>query len=551
MSKPRRTPSRQRDLFVDGQPAPLKDLRTKLSGGADRSDGTSREPAGSSSGKRRVKGEGLDLSDLENAEAIACLAPLWDLANELQSLWPPSPTGGRRREYHPMDALLFLAVTWVWQTYRATHRNLADPRNWKRLRKAVKRAWPDQPQRRLSRTPISRFQFGRFRRWLLEQGLLGSTELAVRDICLEGCQEIGALDPASGTFNSPHPTQMIGSDGSWIPNKFRNSNPNAVNPATGKKRRHDPDASEYFHNDGTKASSPGYLVTTLQTRTPHRQEVIILASTVKNRHEPGPKSDATMATDLMEELIHDHPDIRPGLHGLVYDMALRSVDRDRLLDLGIHPISKIPLTPQGTAPSVPLGPHTFTLADKSDLDIDIIAADGTPAIVVTDGKGDDHLVPLKRINARRNPQRTQHRHLVYVTWGTPDTDIIPQHLRSATTRIRHNSTRIERDTDPHTRRTRALSTIPPTDPEFQDLHGTREDTESQNSQTKSELRDRRAREVRRDPIRLGLVGRAIRRLATALCAYQRRTGTNLHNWFGKHRIRNSVNTRAGPSALAA
>ena len=547
MSKPRRTPSRRRNLFVDGQAAPLKDLRAKLSGGADRADGTSREPAGGG-GKRQIKGEGLDLSDLEHLEAVACLGPLWDLANELESLWPPSPHGGRRREYHSMDALLSLTTAWACKTYRAAHRNLGDPLNWRRLRKAVKRAWRDHPERRLSRTPISRDQFGRFRTWLIEQGLLDGVERAVRDICVAGCRQIGALDPDAGSFSRPHPVQLVGGDGKWFPGPYRNNNPDAVNPATGKKRRYDPDASEYFHNDGTKASSPGYHVATLQTRTPNRQEVIILDTTVKNRHEPEPKSDATMTTDLVEELIHDHPGLREGLHGLVYDMALRSVDRDRLLDLGLHPISKIPLTPRGTAPSAPLGPRPFTLADETTQTIDVIAADGTPAIVVTDGNGDDQLVPLQRKTASRS-RGTPHR--VYVIWKIPDTDIVPKHLHNAITRIRHNSERAERETTPHTRRTRALSTIPPSEALFHSLYGTREDTESQNSQTKSELRDGRTREVGRDHIRCGLLGRAIRRLATALCAYQRRTRANLSNWFGKHRIRNSVNARAGPTTLAA
>ena len=160
-------------------------------------------------------------------------------------------------------------------------------------------------------------------------------------------------------------------------------------------------------------------------------------------------------------------------------------------------------------------------------------------------------MPLRRKHLRRNKARTGHNYRVYGTWETPDIDIVPRNLRNATTLIVHKSTAAERQTDPHTRRVRALSTIAPTDPRFQDLYGVREDTESQNSHTKSRLRDRRAREVGRDPIRLGLIGLQILTLTTALNAHRHQTGADLTSWFGEHRLRTTTNPRAGPTRLAA
>ena len=545
MAKQRRTPARVQDLFVDGQPVPLSDLKTKLSAGKPRPDGPSRETASSGGGNRHVKGEGLEQSDLEHVEAIACLAPLWDLAAELQPQYEQQPPCGRKREYHAMDALVFLVATWVFTSYRRTQANLNDPYNWKRIRRAVKRAWPDHPQRRLTPRAISRFQFDRFRKWLLENQKLDEVRHAVRYMCVAGCREIGALDPSSGSFSNPDPKQSVNGDGTWIPGRYRNNNPEAVSPVTGKKRRWDPDAVDYFHNDGTRASSPGHLVVALQCRTPDRQMRVILAVDTKDSHASEPKSDATIAVDLLEELLHDHPELRSGLHCFVYDMALRSIDRDRLLDLGVHPISRIPLTSMGRAPKVPLGLHTFTHPSGSQQQLEVVAADGAPAIVITDGNGDDYLVPLDRKSLKRGKRA------VHGIWAIPDIDIVPQDLRNATCRIRHNSLQHERTSDPHRRRTKALSTIPPSDPRFADLYGTREDTESQNSQTKSELRDRRAREVGRDPIILGLIGRQILSLTTALNAHRHLNGADLRRWFGRHKLRTAINRRDGPTNIAA
>ena len=545
MAKQRRTPARKRDLFVDGQPSPLSDLKLKLSAGKPRPDGPSRESSNSSGGNRQVKGEGLEQSDLEQVEAIACLAPLWDLAAELQAHYEQQPHAGRPREYHAMDALVFLAATWVFKGYRRAQANLSDLYNWNRIRRAVKQAWPNQPERRLTPEAISRFQFDRFRKWLLENGQLDIVRRAVQDMCLAGCQQIGALDPSAGLFSKPGSTQCVAGDGTWIPGRYRNDNPDAVDPVTGKKRRRDPDAVNYFHNDGTRASSPGHLAVLLQCRMPDRQLRVILAVDTKDQHGSEPKSDATIAVDLLEELLRDHRDLHKGLRCLVYDMALRSIDRDRLLDLGIHPISRIPLTPEGRAPQIALGPHKFTHPTGTQQELEVIAADGAPAIVVTDGNGTDYLIPLTRKSLKRGNKA------VYGIWATPNIDIVPKDLRNATCRIRHDSQLEERASEPHRRRTRALSTIPPSDPDFAELYGTREDTESQNSQTKSELRHGRAREVGREPVILGLIGRQILSLTTALNAYRQLHGTDLSRWFGKHKLRTTVNDRDGPISLAA
>ena len=71
------------------------------------------------------------------------------------------------------------------------------------------------------------------------------------------------------------------------------------------------------------------------------------------------------------------------------------------------------------------------------------------------------------------------------------------------------------------------------------------------SQTKSELRDRRAREVGRDPIILGLIGRQILSLTKTLNSHRHLNGADLRRWFGKHKLRTAVNRRDGATSIAA
>ena len=54
------------------------------------------------------------------------------------------------------------------------------------------------------------------------------------------------------------------------------------------------------------------------------------------------------------------PGLRSRLVGLIYDMALSASDFDRLLEAGLIPVSKVPLTSKGEPASQNLGSHRFT-----------------------------------------------------------------------------------------------------------------------------------------------------------------------------------------------
>ena len=174
--------------------------------------------------------------------------------------------------------------------------------------------------------------------------------------------------------------------------------------------------------------------------------------------------------DNIESLIEQHSQIALGLNAAVYDMALGAVHRDRLLDIGIVPIAKIPRTKKGEPASMNLGPHTFANNKTGQSDeLGITAVDGTPCVIYHDHTGQIWYVPLdlKRVQRRKNRATTT----VYAAWALPDHALVPQHLVGAVTWIRHNSTTQERSpkSKHHRRRTRALSVFPETTKQFRDL----------------------------------------------------------------------------------
>ena len=278
-------------------------------------------------------------------------------------------------------------------------------------------------------------------------------------------------------------------------------------------------------------------------RNPHRNERVILACDLK----PKGKSDANVFTDVVLDILDRYPDLTPGVRAVVYDMALRSQDIDRLQDHGLHAIVKTPRTNKGKTAAVTLGNHTFKHPEtKTITSMPVIAMHGTPTINLTDGDGHEIYQPLQRVKTQVKISRGGKK-IMYGTWAIPDKPPVPPYLVGATTLIRHNSTPQERHSKPHRRRTRALATIPESDPIFKPLHGVRQDTESTNSQLKYLLPHGRIRTVGQDRVLLNLIAFQIVTLDAALIAHHNRTSKDISHWYGNHR----TNTRAGPAEQAA
>ena len=446
------------------------------------------------------------------------------------------------------EMLLFEKATFIYESNRGTDRNLntinknwpfpTEQHKWEMLKRAVEKAWPNHPERRLSDTPVTRDNHYYFRKTYLKgMSMLEYLAKEITGLGLEAAEFIGLLNPEAGSISRPDPTQVVPGDGTWTHSAYKNPPPGQ--PGHDPNHRCDPHA----HPLPGQEKGHGYCMVAAVVRGPHRQERIPLFTALLT---PG-QTDANLFTQKLIQMCKDHPDLTKGLRAGAYDMALRSADSDRLMDHGILPITKTPRTSRGKTAAVNLGPHTFKTA-TGQAEKDIIALNGTPTIAVMDGEGNPHYQPLRRVRTQiKKPGPRTRKHIVYTLWQIPDKPLVPPHLVGATTRIRNNSTPQERQAKRHTRRTRGLRPVPETDPSFNPLYGPRQDIESHFSTYKRQLNYDRLRTVDKSSFMFNWLAHDLFQINTALVAHHKRTGKDISRWYGNH----FPNTRAGPLEKAA
>ncbi len=155
-------------------------------------------------------------------------------------------------------------------------------------------------------------------------------------------------------------------------------------------------------------------------------------------------------------------------------------------------------------------------------------------MVRTDGAGDDWYVPLilKRIT-RIRPENSK-RIYVYSELLIPDSDLVPEDLVGAKTRIGLNSTTEEAEARPHRRRTRYLRAWAEDSGETaRDLHGLRQDSESGISDYKRSTPLDRARSTSAGRLQLDLLAHVHNNNTAAIIAHHHRAGAGITEWFGQ------------------
>jgi hypothetical protein len=276
--------------------------------------------------------------------------------------------------------------------------------------------------------------------------------------------------------------------------------------------RSDPDAKP-FHGEG---SAPGNYFVSVLIRTEYEHERIILDS----QYKPDGLNDGTVFTDMAFKLFEPLGNVR----GVIYDMALKAADQDRVGATGRHVLCKVPHTKGDRIRSEIVGERTFTKVTRSFTEV-VTAIDGCPTIVVSDISGEKHVVPLIRKQTRVSKNR------MYNVFQIPDDPIIPLSKRGATTLIRVFSS--EADLTAGKPRPRYLRSIPPNDPDFSRLYGLREDTESMHNDYKSRLVNRRARSVGLARREFDLRGYQMHQMLVALMAWKIRTGGDVSEFLGQ------------------
>ena len=562
----------RRRLFEDLEPVPAKKVvsvvgddsterrkdgpkatgRTKQHRLRRRSRKSKRQTTPRKASPKKAKGPRFRSSEIQELQAVACFKPLWEQAWLLESVMVATerannPTNvGRNREYNAFDGLLFEVQSWIAGSYQRLADNLADVVNyWQPMVRAVAEAYPGDARFKMSKKPISIHQFRRFRKKYLNDKILAEVRLMIDEASVEASLDMGMFSPDAGSLTNPDPHSFVTADGCWVPALTSLTRDDAVDPRTGEIiGRYDPDALPYHTNDGKRAESPGYLHVSVLARNLDHNERVILASRLKSAHNPEVnRNDATIAVDAVLDLIDRFPKLRNGLAGVVYDMALSVADFDRLLDEGLIPVSKVPLTNRSKVAAQNLGPHQFKTKQGHNVTLIVTAVDGTPCVTFPNVKGIDHYMPLKLVQVKK-PDRKK-RPQISTRWVLPDNQLVPPNLVGAETRVRHSRTTQERLDNKS--RSRALRIFPESDERFADLLGRRQDSESDNADHKSKLWNRRCRTIRHHNVELNQISRQVHRLVSALTSYHNRTGADMTRWFGQHQLAR----RAKSLALAA
>lgn len=482
---------------------------------AERQDGISGRGAVRAPRRRIRHSEPLPVSTLDYGELYGSLEIVWRISAECEDHLTSMHATGRPRESKVADMLICLLLQNQLRSARAVNRFVRDSRNWSVLAQRVAGAFPDNPERRLSSEPPTRFQNMRIREAILKK--IPNFDVwfreEVRDECVRAAKHAGC-GTVKDSLTHPSKENMLIGDATWEQALFNGvAGRDYLDPETGEvfEARSDPDARP-FHSD---SSGPGNYFVSVLTRTEFPRERFMLDA----QYKPDGIGDGTVFTDMALGLFG----YLPAMRGAIYDMALKSLDQDRIGSTGRHVVCKVPHTKKGKIRSEVIGLLKFKTA-RGEFVEQVVAIDGSPVISVVDIDGNPYVVPLVRKQSKLRG------FAMYNRLEIPDDPLVPMSKRGATTWLRMFSS--TSDIEGHRRRPTYLRSIPPNDPDFGRLFGLREDTESMHNDYKSRLTNRRARSVGLLRREFDLRGYQIHQMAVALMSWSLRTGGDVSSYLG-------------------
>jgi hypothetical protein len=385
--------------------------------------------------------------------------------------------GGRPRHYNAFHCLLaFVMANSVFQTVRRTETELADPTVWRKLRKQVKKAWPDRRDLWLPKKPIRRHHILHFRDTYLshdEGVLLLQQKLAENGLAL--CELIGLGGEKSGrSISQIDLRNCLEADGKVISPASRHTAEPVLDRSTGelRVRRFDPDVKP-FKVGGREEKVRGHKQTVLSTRGPgYLQRVVLGIEDAAAGAEP----DSVLGVlDRVTRCLH--------WNALIYDGALRGTHFNRLLQqfgmIGIAPaiadeVDKHDPTIR-TEKQLHLGDALASYGDGATRSIELWAVGGWLCESFIDADGERQFIPLTQVQRRRIRNKTGGWRL-YGDHRTHD---------GATVRIRYHESAEDRQAKRG--RMENLRPVAPGSDEYKRLYGRRNDTESANRQREDSL----------------------------------------------------------------
>ena len=399
----------------------------------------------------------------------------------------------------------------------------------------------DDPQWNLSDRQINRFQFDRFLNRYIGLDQIKELRRIISGKAVEDAQQLGQFPTSGGSRPTLTRDRCVYGDGSQLATMF-GPRRKRVNPLTGEitYSRHDPDAIAHHHHDwvedpysgdvtckicdsnkrqattGNGSDGPQiYEMVTVLTRIDERQGRIILVNGLRDEDE----TDANWFTDMVLDLKRDNQALTDMPLVCVYDQRLNSADFDRLQDDGNIVNRKVGKDPGDRTKIRVLPNQRFKLANGTHITAAVHVARGAPSLKVYDGNAVEWLVEMERQKIQVNPLKCSK--CLYVEWTVADHPLAGM-FAGATVRLRHNSTKSERESG--RRRSVYLRVCPESCPEHRKLFGPREDSESHNSTFKANLDYQRVRSVGRIRNELNLLAFQQNENDKAMYAHFLRTG---------------------------
>jgi hypothetical protein len=405
---------------------------------------------------------------------------------------PEKGRAGRPRTYPEYMWLVYDALISVWKSARQVEAELSHPVVWEFVRDTVRSVFPDDPEMWLPDEPIRRHHYEYGRRYLDDPEVQGEFLRVNREEAAQLARDIGLLDPdGPGSFSHPHESRVIQADGKVVTPLFTGKpDETRVDKATGEilPLRHDPDASLHVTGDGNHVWGNKFVITS--TRSEHDRVILDVAAVPKGTVG----GEAAVAVESFRRIAP----CAPGVHGVVYDMALRGTHVDSIMrDLGWLALAKVTAKASGTTKRgkrvgkyVPKDRHievkTVVGPDGKGQAVPIYAVGGAAGVGRLTDTGELAFVALERIRTHRNANKGGG-YRWYNDYG------LPADLGGGTITLRLLGN--DADKKAGLNRTENLRAIPPTDADFKRLFPRRNDTESINRALDDTLYLRRAHSV--------------------------------------------------------
>ncbi len=483
-------------LDADLTPKRAKDMRKRSRRKTATTEPDSRE--------RSLTGEPLDLELEDWLVMIAVDRTLWERSEAfVRRERRRAPKAGRKRTHTVAESFIVQqANALLGISERQLIIKLNKKRRRKRINKALQKAWPDHPNRRLppkksngkknkkgkknQKYAMSRSQH----RYFMNNHILANDEEYER-LCLDNITRaveiaihMGMLRPRNGSLNSPVASRCAFADITFLRERYDHRNVRDK-----RSSRIDRTATRYNGTNRDHAESRGHNILLVGVRNDEYRERVPLEISIK----PVDATEGEYFVSRLAHLLENYPDVKRGLLGTIYDMAIKGVHIDPIYDLGLAHVGKVPDTNQGEVASLTLRDEQFSCLDGETRTSDVLLEDGAPYLLFIDGDGDTCYQPLLQIDLYRRWNKGDETYRWYGDYAVPDKPWMGA-LAGAITTLRLDSTREERDGQGK-RRTNYLRAIPETDPRFKRLFGPRETAESFFRSLKVLIPDQRALSV--------------------------------------------------------